>query len=86
MTGLEILSSCVKKCILKIRDGVVVPSVLYVCKAQASDRNLKNLVNVLYMKCSITVCCVRRVDKIRNDRVKEWYVVGRRVCMKELEE
>lgn len=60
-----------KQAKIAIYKGVVVPTVLYGCESWALPDRLRSKVNAVGMDYLRSVCGIRRVDCIRNERVLE---------------
>lgn len=73
---LDVLRSVWKKRSLSIRaemamfDDIAVLTVLYGCKTWTQNANLLKM-DEFEIKCLKTMCCVMRIDQLRNDIVSE---------------
>ena len=56
-----------KKCLY---EGVIVPTALYGAEAWSTRSAERSKVNVLEMKCLISLVGVSRMDKVRNEEVR----------------
>ena len=52
-------------------ESIVVPTVLYGCETWCLNARERKKVDVMEMKCLRSICGVRLVDRVRNERVRE---------------
>src|ERR1700755_3435008 len=47
------------------------PSVMYGCETWMLSARARKSLNIFEMKCLRAICKLRRIDRIRNDRIRE---------------